>query len=650
MTTKTWNGSTADWYSNSGGDWSPAGDPGSGDAVVINSGEPELLSGDPAISVASISIAGGLLAIQDPSVTQAVSGNVSVTGSGSVQLDGPNVGGAGGSSLTIGGTLTNSSTNGNGVSIGNTGITSADTLTVNGTGGLFNGSTSSINIEGSANVRATLNVANAAAGFGTAGVETGTVFLENDALLEFKSGKITTVDGELWLDGANALVADAGALGSNSALTGLTSVSGDFFLENGASVAPTGNVSVSGNGAVEVDGPNVGGAGGSSLTIGGTLTNSSTNGNGVDVGNAGITSAATLTVNGTGGLSNTGTINIEGSAATQATLNVAKAAAGFGTAGVETGTAFLENDALLEFKSGQITTVNGELWLDGANARVADAGKLTSNSALTGLTSVSGFFFLENGASVAPTGNVSVSGSGALEVDGPYIGGAGGSSLTIGGTLTNSSTNGNGVDIGNTGITSADTLTVNGTGGLFNASTSQINIEGSATVQATLNVANAAAGFGTAGVETGTVFLENDALLEFKSGQITTVDGELWLDGANALVADAGALGSNSALTGLTTVAGYFFLENGASVSSDRQCERQRQRRGGGRRAQRRRRRGQQPDDQRDADQQQHQRQRHRRRQRRHHFGRHFDGERDRRSLQHRHRSTSRAARPSRRP
>ena len=40
-------------------------------------------------------------------------------------------------------------------------------------------------------------------------------------------------------------------------------------------------LSVTGNGAVEVDGPNIGGGGGSSLTIGGTLTNSSTNGNGV---------------------------------------------------------------------------------------------------------------------------------------------------------------------------------------------------------------------------------------------------------------------------------------------------------------------------------------------------------------------------------
>ncbi len=442
-------------------------------------------------------------------------------------------------------------------------------MTVNGTGGLSNGSTSEINIEGSATVQATLNVANAAAGFGTAGVETGTVFLQNDALLEFKSGQITTVNGELWLDGANSRVADAGKLTSNSALTGLSSVSGDFFLENGATVAPTGNVSVTGNGVIELDGNNIGGSGGSGLTIGGNLSNTSTNGNGIDVGNTGITSADTLTVNGTGGLSNgsTSEINIEGSATVQATLNVADKAAGFGTANTETGEVFLENDALLQFKSGQITTVDGTLWLDGAKSRVASGTKLTTNSALTGLTSVAGNFWLENGATVSPTGNVSVTGSGTVELDGNNTGGTGGAKLTITGTLTNSSTSGNGVDIGNTGITSADTLTVKGTGGLSNGSTSEINIEGSATVRATLNVSGAAAGFGTAGTETGEVFLENDALLEFKSGQIATVNGTLWLDGAKSFVADAGKLTTNSALTGLTGVAGNFWLENGATVS-----------------------------------------------------------------------------------
>jgi hypothetical protein len=319
MTTKTWNGSSADWYADSGGDWSPPGDPGSGDSVVINSGEVELLSGAAAFSVASLTVTGGTLAIQDPGKTQSVSGAVSVSGAGSLELDGAYIGGAGGSALTIGGNLTNSGTNSNGVDVGNTGISSADTLTVNGTGGLTNAggsginNGSQINIEGSAGVQATLNVANAAAGFGTAGTETGTVFLENDALLEFKSGEITAVDGELYLDGAKSRVADSTGTTTNSALTGLTSIPGWFFLENGASVAPTGNVSVTGNGSLELDGAYTGGAGGSALTIGGNLSNSGTNNNGVDVGNTGISSADTLTVNGTGGLTNSGDITIEGS-------------------------------------------------------------------------------------------------------------------------------------------------------------------------------------------------------------------------------------------------------------------------------------------------------------------------------------------------
>ena len=563
MATKTWNGTSADWYASSGGNWMPAGDPGATDDVVINSGEALLESGDAAIHVKSLSVTGGVLAIENSGKTQSVSGNVSITGGGNIDLDGAYASGAGGSSLTIGGTLTNSSSSGYGLYIGNGSITSADTVTVNGTGGLSN--TGYINIIGSNSARATLNIANAAAGFGTKGLETGTVVLENDALLEFKSGEITTVNGWLQLDGANAHVADAGATGSNSALTGLSSVTDFFLLQNGAAVTTTGAFSMTGNATVELDGPYAGGSGGTSLTIGGTLTNSSTNGYGLYIGNTGITLADTVTVNGAGGLSNTGYINIIGSTTARATLDIANAAAGFGTKGVETGQVVLENDALLEFKSGEITTINGWLQLDGANAHVADAGTTGSNSALTGLSSVTDFFLLQNGAAVTTTGNLSLT-AGTMELDGPYAGGSGGTSLTIGKNLTNSSTNGYGLYIGNTGITLADTVTVNGTGGLSNSG--YINIIGSNTARATLNIANAAAGFGTKGLETGQVVLENDALLEFKSGEITTVNGWLQLDGANAHVADAGATGSNSALTGLSSVTDFFLLQNGAAVTT----------------------------------------------------------------------------------
>jgi hypothetical protein len=127
MPTKTWNGATADWFTPS--DWSPVGNPGPTDNVVINSGEAQLFSTDAAIKVASITFTGGFLAIQDPGKIQSVSGNVSISGSGAIALDGQDIGGAGGSSMTIGGKLTNTSSNGNGIDIGNGGITSADTLT-----------------------------------------------------------------------------------------------------------------------------------------------------------------------------------------------------------------------------------------------------------------------------------------------------------------------------------------------------------------------------------------------------------------------------------------------------------------------------------------------------------------------------------------
>ena len=114
MPTKTWNGSSADWFTP--GDWSPTGDPGPTDDVVINSGEAELVSGDAAIKVASISLTGGLLTIQDPGKTQSVSGNVSITGRGRCEPRRARfILAAGGSSMKIGGKLTNSSSNGNGL-------------------------------------------------------------------------------------------------------------------------------------------------------------------------------------------------------------------------------------------------------------------------------------------------------------------------------------------------------------------------------------------------------------------------------------------------------------------------------------------------------------------------------------------------------
>ena len=338
---------------------------------------------------------------------------------------------------------------------------------------------------------------------------------------------------------------------------------------NGAKVATKGNLSISGNGIVSLDGPDViFGGGGSSLTIGGKLTNNSTNGNGLDVGNTGLVSADTLTVNGTGGLINgaTSQINIEGSASVRATLNVANAAAGFGSGkGVETGTVILDNDALLEFKTGSITTINGNLTLNGATAHVADAGATTSNSALTGLTSVTGIFRLENGAKVATKGNLSITGNGIVSLDGPdFVFGGGGTSVTIGGTLTNSSSNTNALNVGNTGLASADTLTVKGAGGLSN--TGDINIEGgSVSAQGKLVVTNAVAS------SAGTIFLNSFGDLTASAVNITggTLEGFGTVTGALHATGGTVVGGSLNSTTGTLTVSGAYDQSGSSTLQAD---------------------------------------------------------------------------------
>jgi hypothetical protein len=101
----------------------------------------------------------------------------------------------------------------------------------------------------------------------------GNVSLSGDSAIEFKSGQITTIaaSSSLELDGNDAFIEDSTALGSNSALTGLTSIGAGALLDlnNGASASTTGALVNYGN--VELDYP--GSVGGSSLTVGGTLTN-----------------------------------------------------------------------------------------------------------------------------------------------------------------------------------------------------------------------------------------------------------------------------------------------------------------------------------------------------------------------------------------
>ncbi|HLI14159.1 MAG TPA: choice-of-anchor D domain-containing protein [Alphaproteobacteria bacterium] len=302
---------------------------------------------------------------------------------------------------------------------------------------------------------------------------------------------------------------------------GVTNNGGTVNLSNGATLTTTTDFSNS-SGNLEVD--LFGGQGGSTLNVGGTLTNSNT----VDIGNTGLSSATTVTA---AALSNTGTINLTGntSSATQATLNVA-GAAGFGTAGHVTGAVNLQGDALLEFGSGALTNIDstGSLRLNGAGSRVS-IGPGTTNSALSGLASNAGILTLDNGATVTTT--TGLTNSNTIEVD--IFFGEGGSTLNVGGTLTNSNT----VNIGNTGLSAATTVTA---AALSNTGTIQLFGNSGGSHQATLQV-NGPAG------NSGTVSINPFANLNVTGGNNYTQTGA---NSATTIAANASLSAANVAING----------------------------------------------------------------------------------------------------
>ena len=134
---------------------------------------------------------------------------------------------------------------------------------------------------------------------------------------------------------------------------------------------------------------------------------------------------------------------------------------------------------------------------------MAIAGTNTAqNTALSGLAENDGAFSVADDATVTTT--VNLNNTANIYVDSSD--GESGAVLTIGGTLTNSGTlyMGTNVESGST------TVNVEGAGGVNNTGAIYLSDDRSpgTTNQATLDVANAAAGFGIAGQVTGTVGLD----------------------------------------------------------------------------------------------------------------------------------------------
>jgi hypothetical protein len=216
--------------------------------------------------------------------------------------------GDGGSSLTVGGALTNHF----GLFIGNAMLSASDKVmaaSLNYSNGIgLTGSFTGAN-------QALLDVTGSA-GFGTAGVLTGEVQLAGDSAIEFASGEITSLAqyAILALDGNDAFIDDSTALGSNSALTGLASIGGGalFGLSNGVSVSTTG--ALTNNGSIGLVAGS--GEGGSSLTVAGALTNTGTLSINSEVSTSSVTASSFV---------NSGTVDLTGAGTNQAALDVSGA-------------------------------------------------------------------------------------------------------------------------------------------------------------------------------------------------------------------------------------------------------------------------------------------------------------------------------------
>ena len=562
MSFDVWKGGLGNWAV--AGNWT-AGVPTSTSAVTVATGEAQATA---AIHIASLS---------DSATVDFISAGAStITGSvvnqGFFNIDA--VSGSGGSSLTSGGALRNAGVTQLGAS--DNSLAAADTVkfaTINNISGELD-----VNGGATAAKKMTLDITTGVAGFGAAGMVLGAVSLTGYSVIEFASGQITTVGSgaTLTLNGPSAFLADASNLNANSALTGLSLNAGVFSLLNGATVT-TGALNnindvyldsalgfgeslltINGNYANNgYTGVGAGSVGGGLMTVNGVFANNDE----LDIGSTSARRSSTLKVN---SIVNYGSIYIDGMTPTAAlSLLKVQSVAGFGQTGHLIGSVHLTGDSEVQFASGGISQIDqgSTLELQGANARVADASAPTSNSALTGLSTVSGAFELQSGAVVAISGAVTIGSFGSVSLDADYaLNEYGGSTLTVSGLLNNQGR----FQVGDDYLTTASTASI---GALNN--TGRLTVLGSfsAPEKATLNVKTGVAGFGVVGHLTGDVIVQGDATIAFASGQITTIDGSLALWGPQATISDASALTTNSALTGLNTNNGELALDGGSKVS-----------------------------------------------------------------------------------
>jgi hypothetical protein len=237
MATDTWLDGTANWDTPS--DWS-AGLPTASSDVVINQGNPEVTGSFGTVNSITNSATLDFIDAGASSVINYVRNDAG----GVLALD-PNTG-DGGSSLTIGDWFYNYGT----IQIG----PSDNTLSAASTVSILNlnvSTNAAFYLYGSSTAEATIKLGSSG---GSAGIVNADLYLSGDALWEYASGQIATIECTLSLNGSHAFVADASDTNSNSMLKSLNTIlkGGRLQLENGASVATSG--ALTNSGAIALDG------------------------------------------------------------------------------------------------------------------------------------------------------------------------------------------------------------------------------------------------------------------------------------------------------------------------------------------------------------------------------------------------------------
>ena len=479
-----------------------------------------------------------------------VNGNTTLSGGGSVQLSTASGGGdafieQSGGSFTL--TNSNNTLEGAGV-IGNGGLTlvnqvsgtvnanaAGQTLLLNGSGNVQNQGLLEATNTGTLQINNVVNNAgaNITANNGTvllagATIQAGSLNTASGGTIETAAGSNATLDGRSVIDGGQGTLTNngnyVGALGSATNIEGTIANPGSITINGGAGqntvLQIVGNTTLSGTGTVQM---NVAAGGGNAIIqqSGGsfTLTNGGNTIQGAGViGNGGLTfvntatvdanaSGQTLALNGSGGVTNTATLE----------------ATGGGTLNIQTG--ITNTGGTITANGGTVNNFNsitgGTLTSTGASTfQSVGTGTLTNVTISAGSTYTTttgnttningaivnqGTLALDGGAGnngiLQITSDTTLSGGGTLQMTVNPTGGGNdfiqqsGGSFTL--TNTDNTIEGTGV-IGNGGLTlvnnatvnanaSGQALTLNGSGGVTNAATLEATGGGTLNIQTGIN-------------------------------------------------------------------------------------------------------------------------------------------------------------------